>query len=507
MDLGAVPPEELARPVVEPIAPATGEAGTRLVVVNDTILETHDLPNTGSVVIGRTSDADVCVPHPSVSRRHAVLHLGPELLLEDLSSSNGTTVNNVRIAPLRPVAVRPGDSIHIAHVAVVLQRDWEATQIPGDPHATHNVKPSSASRSKANESGLRTSMDLSVDGNPVVMRTAAMRKVLATVSRVARSNMNVLVLGETGVGKEIIAHAIHSKSVRAEKPFLGINCAALSEPLLESELFGHEKGAFTGAHSTKIGLLEQARGGTVFLDEVGDMSLPIQAKLLRVFEERQVLRVGSLTPRSIDVRIVAATNHDLEAEATAGRFRKDFYFRLNGFSIAIPPLREREDDIAPLAQLFIQMASSQLGLKTAPELATDALDLLMRHAWPGNVRELRNAVERAVVVCDEGPIRAEHIALGGSPAKDGAAASPTPAPTGRHEAAGAPTASSGDLQKDLKELERTKIEEAIRACAGNQTRAAELLGMPRRTLLRKLDAYGIERPRRPKAAGEDSEES
>jgi two-component system response regulator AtoC len=283
-----------------------------------------------------------------------------------------------------------------------------------------------------------------------------------------------------------VAHSIHARSRRAEKPFLGINCAALPEALLESELFGHEKGAYTGAHAAKIGLFEQARGGTVFLDEIGDMSLAIQAKLLRVFEERQVFALGSLVARPIDVRFVAATNKDLEREVEAGRFRKDFYFRLCGVTLKIPPLRKRVDEIGPLAQLFVQNVAD---VTPPPELTPEAILALARHDWPGNIRELRNVVERAVVFSEGGAIRPEHLAID-EPEDDDRVADDG-------EAGGAASAApAADLHDEIASLERSRILEAMQKCAGNQTRAAKLLGIPRRSLMRKLDAYAIQRPRK-----------
>jgi hypothetical protein len=295
----------------------------------------------------------------------------------------------------------------------------------------------------------------------------------AVVERVASSPISVLLLGETGVGKEVMARAIHARSPRAKAPFLGINCAAFSEALFESELFGHERGAFTGADRAKPGLLEAAEGGTVFLDEVGEMPLSLQPKLLRVLERREVLRVGSLRAKPIDVRIVSATNLDLETEVSARRFRQDLYFRLNGVAITIPPLRERVAAIEPLARHFLEDAAASLGRGPAPRLSTDALDALRAHDWPGNIRELRNVVERALVLCAGSTIRRDDLQLAVRPAPE--------------VSASAGAAGDGD--------ERQQIVEALERCVGNQTYAAEMLGISRRTLVARISKYGIPRPR------------
>src|SRR6266852_3273128 len=225
--------------------------------------------------------------------------------------------------------------------------------------------------------------------------SGAMQDLYSMVERIAWSDISVLIFGETGVGKERLAEAVHKNSRRASMPFLRLNCAALTETLLESELFGHEKGSFTGAQSAKAGLLESANGGTVFLDEVGDMPMTTQVKLLRVIEERKVRRVGALKPLPIDVRFVAATNRDLELEVQRGSFRKDLFFRLNGISFVIPPLRERVGEIEGLARRLIGEACQRMGRAEEPELSPEVLALLQQYPWPGNIRELRNAIERA----------------------------------------------------------------------------------------------------------------
>ena len=309
----------------------------------------------------------------------------------------------------------------------------------------------------------------------------AMARLEALVARVAPGNINVLLLGETGVGKEVLAERIHALSPRGKRPLLRLHCAALSESLLESELFGHERGAFTGAIKTKRGLLETADGGTIFLDEIGELPLSIQVKLLRVIEERKVLRVGGLTAQPIDVRFIAATNRNLEAEVARGTFRQDLYYRLNGISLVIPPLRERAFAIAQLAAQFIGNASAAAG-RAALTLSPAAEALLRARDWPGNIRELRNVCERAVLLCPGDVIEPEHLSL----PPDAAPASSPSAPSIE------PTALTPHAQR-----QRDELVDALARCAGNQSRAAKLLGISRKTLVARLDAYGLPRPRKP----------
>jgi DNA-binding NtrC family response regulator len=335
-------------------------------------------------------------------------------------------------------------------------------------------------------------VDANVDATGEAATGPAMAEVLRLAARVAAGQVTVLLLGETGVGKEVMAARIHRLSPRASKPFLRINCANLSESLLESELFGHEAGAFTGAVRARPGLLEAAAGGTLFLDEIGDLPLGLQARVLRALEAREILPIGGRQPRPIDVRFIAATNRDLEADAAAGRFRADLFYRLGGAILRLPPLRERKGEVEGLAEQFLTAAARMNGRDRTPVLSDSARAALLAHRWPGNIRELRNVVERACLLCDGDLILVEHLDLGtraaGPPSRSvtappGLAPSPdAPGPSGLHEAI------------DL--LERQRILDALEQCQGNQSRAAALLGIARNTLLARIDAYGLPRPRK-----------
>jgi two-component system, NtrC family, response regulator AtoC len=338
----------------------------------------------------------------------------------------------------------------------------------------------------------QTSSPLAEGGapGPAELRSPAMLALYAQVDTVARGEINVLILGETGAGKDVLARTVHERSARRQGPFLRLNCAALAEQLLESELFGHEKGAFTGAVHNKPGLLQSAAGGTVFLDEIGELPHRLQPKLLQVLDNREVLSVGSVRPRPIDVRFVAATNRDLQAEALVGDFRSDLYYRLAGFTFVIPPLRERREDILPLTLEFLRQLGEKQGVRAPLRLRDDAAVRLLDYAWPGNVRELRNVIERAVVLSEGRSIGPEHLPLDklGQVVLVGRAK-----PTSRED---------GDTELPPPDLgpaelvERQRILDALSNCAGNQSQAAELLGISRSTLVNRLNTYRIRRPRK-----------
>jgi DNA-binding NtrC family response regulator len=315
-------------------------------------------------------------------------------------------------------------------------------------------------------------------GGPLVIDPQMVR-LHALLARIAASPITVLVLGETGVGKELVSEAVHHGSARSAGPLVKINCATLPENLLESELFGHERGAFTGADRRKAGYFEVATGGTLFLDEVGEMPLALQAKLLRVLERRTITRVGGTDEISVDVRVVAATNRDLEQEVARGAFRGDLYFRLSGFTVVVPPLRDRSVEILPLATRFVHTFARELG-QAVPAISAAAGAALTTYAWPGNVRELKNAIERALVLQTDGVIEVDHLP---DRVRDGAA------DLGGEVAA--PGGAGRSVRAQVEDVERAAIAEALAACNGNQTHAARQLGLTRRALIYKLEKYGL----------------
>jgi two-component system nitrogen regulation response regulator GlnG len=339
----------------------------------------------------------------------------------------------------------------------------------------------------------------SVPGDRLVGRSAALLEVFKTIGRVAPSDVAVLVTGESGTGKELVARAIHQASARAEGPFVAVNAAAIPRELLESELFGHERGAFTGAVESRPGRFREARGGTLFLDEIGDMPLELQAKLLRVLQSGEVTSVGGRRPEHVDVRIVAATHRDLDAAVREGRFREDLLYRLRVVPIHTPPLRERPDDIGALAQHFVARYAEELG--TGPRLlAPAALERLLAHPWPGNVRELENAVKRALVL-SAGEVLApeafEFLAGTGAPAARAAPVEADLETLVLREVDAALGAGTRDLHEALlRRIERPLLERVLEHTSGNQLRAAALLGINRNTLRKKLTELGIEVPGR-----------
>ena len=324
------------------------------------------------------------------------------------------------------------------------------------------------------------------DFDRIIGSSGALEKVLGIVRKVAKSNTTVLVRGETGTGKELIAGAVHHNSHRAARNFIKVNCAALQENLLESELFGHEKGAFTGADKQRIGRFEQADGGTLFLDEIGDMSANTQAKVLRVLQEQEFERLGGTRTIKVDVRLIAATNRDLPAMVATGTFREDLYYRLNVMPIDMPPLRERKEDIQALAGFFIRRFAGELK-KKIEGLEPEALKLLMRYNWPGNIRELENAIERAMLLADGHHIAIDDLRLG------------------EQASAGAPreTASIVKIPPTgipLEEIERLALVEALKMSNWVQKDAAELLAISPRVMNYKIKTLGIEFPRGRRAA-------
>lgn len=437
------------------------------------------LPCNGRVTIGRAPECEICLADAGASRRHAAISVAEVVTIEDLGSANGTFVvprtpddvddeeaavgtahiERRRLEPGVPVELARGDVIHLGSAVCTLL----AVHPPGTEDAARGL----------------------------IVRDPVMASLYELVDRIADAPISVLILGETGVGKEVLAESIVARSSRADKPFVRFNCAAFQESLLESELFGFERGAFTGANKAKPGLFEAGDGGTVFLDEVAEIPLSTQVKLLRVLEARQVRRIGAVSPRNIDVRFISATNRNLEEESRRGSFREDLYFRLNGVTVFVPPLRERKGEIEPLARSFMNSVC-HAAARRVPALSHEALDALTNYTWRGNIRELKNVVERAVLLSGNGPITLEHLppeVAGGAPG--------TAAPTrvGRPDIASEHDAPSPEQPKSEVD-ERERIIRALQETAGNQTRAAKLLGVSRTTLSARLDQYGIARPRK-----------
>ncbi len=427
------------------------------------------------LVLGRADDCDVCIPHESVSRRHAVLSESDGIWsIEDLGSSNGTFVAGERLTTAAPQSIEPGAVVMLGDARLVLDQRGKAPKVARGSTAKESLE------------------------DP-------MRRVTRLVELVADSVLPVLLLGETGVGKGRLAEQIHHASSRRSGPFVRLNCAAVPEPLLESELFGHERGAFTGAVRAKPGIIEAADHGTVFLDEIGEVPRSTQAKLLHVLEHNEVMRVGAVKPRPIDVRFLAATNRNLESLVADGHFRRDLYFRLAGVPLHVPSLRERTDEIPAMARAFIEEACAR-PKRAAPEISTEAMARLVANRWPGNIRELRNAVMRAALLCGGPIVLPEHLMLDlAQPAADDPPVPHSAPPPSNLLTVPPPRPSEGDpsrrLESDLREFERRRVLEALERFGGHQGKTAEYLGVSRRTLTNKLTELNLPRPRKGKGDG------
>ena len=447
-----------------------------------------ELPPAGKLTVGRSRKCDLCIDHPSVSREHAIFFGSTPVTVEDLASTNGTSIAGVRIASRTRVPIERGQVIAVGAAVLVIRAPIEADSAPVPQQ-----------RGPRGQNGVPA----------VIVVDDGMRELYRVVDLVGKGDLSVILLGETGSGKDVIADSIHRRSTRGQAAYVRVNCAALPDALLESELFGYERGAFTGAVQAKPGLLEVADGGTLFLDEIAELPLAMQAKLLRVLESREVTRVGGLKSRSIDVRFICATNRDLVSLVRSGAFRQDLYFRLNGISLVIPPLRQRRSEIAPLAQAFIIQACRDAGRRQVP-ITADAMRQLEMHDWPGNVRELRNIIERAVTLCTGASIDIHHLPppelnFGITAQLEASQRATVPAP-GEASLASVDTSPLGlhdAARRAAQSIERRRIAEAMDRCGGNQTRAAQLLQISRRTLVARLTEYGFARPLKKRASEAD----
>lgn len=498
------------RPSSIPVAPPEDREPAEytfvLVVSSHAGITVVSLPQEGQVVVGRGDECDVVLPDDSVSRRHARLTLGPEMWVEDLGSTNGTMVQGMTLRAGQRLPVGVGSTFELGATSIVLQRTRVVS--PPPPPAEAHQAPSAASTGGP-------------QGDGPVYADPAMHRLYGLLQVIAPSPLSVLILGETGVGKELYARAVHDRSPRRGGQYLQLNCAALPETILDGELFGYEKGAFTGAMTSKPGLFESANGGTVFLDEVGELPLAIQAKLLRVLETGDVIRLGSRKSSHVDVRFVSATNRDLPKAVREGTFRADLYFRLNGVSVTVPPLRKRVADVLPLAEHFLAKAARRLA-RAVPRLSEASQRALEGHTWPGNVRELRNTVERAAVLAQGAELEPQDLLFA-----EGLEPDEVPAPldaTSTHRmptlAARLPTMAdvtlppptdapsqaalaeeAKRLQDVLRAMEKQRILEALQEAAGNQSRAAKILGISRYALIHRLDVFGLARPRKGREPG------
>ena len=423
----------------------------------------------------------------------ALLASHPALVLSDLRLTNGDGFGVLRASkendPELPVIVMTAFGSIQDAVAAMKEGALDFLAKPVDPdHLLLLVERALAQRRLANENLILKAELAQRRGAPqIVGDDQKLKQVSIALHRAAATDTTVLLEGESGTGKELFARALHALSPRADGPFVAINCAAIPETLLETELFGHEKGAFTGAANRKPGKFELAHRGTLFLDEIGDLPLALQAKILRALEEKRFERVGGTVPLQVDVRVVAATNRNLKAAVAARQYREDLYFRLSVFPIVIPPLRERLDDIVTLARYFIDRFCRDLG-KRPLALSPAAEQELRSYGWPGNVRELQNCIERAAILTEGDTILPRHLNLSFRSA-------PAPAPT-EEESPWAKIDLSGSLadatRRVVSEVERRKIDQALREAAGNRGRAAEILQVSYKTFIAKLREHGLE---------------
>ena len=429
--------------------------------------------------IGRGSEADLQLPDRSVSRLHArIYRFGNRYFLADLGSRNGTHVNN---KPITQLPLCDGQIFTIGPYRIHFLQPEGAYAFGEDPTVAPGA-PRSPSPAAASVSGAMASGPASAAGGAgqdasdapfgMVGKSQPIRSLIETIRRVGPSDAAVLIEGETGSGKELIARGLHDASNRNFRPFIVVNCGAISPELIESELFGHERGSFTGATAQRRGAFELAHNGTIFMDEIGELPYTLQPKLLRALEQKEIKRVGGNEILSADARILVATNRNLKEEVARKTFREDLYFRIGAIGVLAPPLRERREDIALLAGHFLTMlcANSTRGMKT---LTPDALDILASYDWPGNVRELRNAIQRAVVMGEGKELRASDFSFLRAPS----------------HVCGEQEVSQGLSRWE--QSERTNILAELSRQGGNKTRTARVLGIAKSTLFEKLKKYGI----------------
>jgi DNA-binding NtrC family response regulator len=414
---------------------------------------------------------------------------GADVLLTDLRMPAPDGLEVLRraraIAPDLPVILLTAHATVTTAIAAMREGAFDYVQKPFDNDELRALvaRALEVTRLARENRWLRSELRSRYAPGGAVAESPRMRDALALAQRAAASRSTVLVSGESGTGKELVARALHYHSERVAGPFVAVNCKALAAGVLESELFGHERGAFTGAERAKPGVFERAHGGTLFLDEIGEIDGAFQAKLLRVLQERTLVRVGGTEERTVDVRVVAATNRDLRAEVAAGRFREDLYFRLAVIPIALPPLRERPEDVVPLARHFLVKWSGELGRDLAG-FAPDVAEALQRHDWPGNVRELENAIERGVVLARGDRVGLDDLLL--PEARD---------PAGTKGAPGEPAAGAATdlpLHAFLDAAAAARIRSVLAETEGKRAEAARRLGIDRATLYRLMRRYGIE---------------
>jgi len=441
--------------------------------------ETYPIPDSeraqmelGFQIVG---DAETDLP-PDSSRRAILLGAGLRSSLRVPVRLEGKIVGALSFHATAPGRYREEDVELAGRVADQVALAFSHQRLAEEAKRAEEAQ-RQAARLEARVLALSDELESRDGFGRIVGASPAWRAVLVHASKVAPTETTVLLTGDSGTGKEVVARAVHRASARSAGPFVALNCAALPEQLLESELFGYEKGAFTGAYASRPGRLEQAAGGTLFLDEVGETSPLVQAKLLRVLEAREFQRLGGAKVLKADVRLVAATNRDLQAAIARGDFREDLFYRLSVFEIHLPPLKERPEDILLLTERFLDDLSRNVG-RPAPGVSREARELLLAYSWPGNVRELRNALERAVILSEGGLVQAEHLPIAVS--RNGAA---------RVASAAAVELPPGGL--DLDELEKSLVAQALERSKNNRSRAAKLLGLTRAQLYTRLERYGL----------------